>query len=305
MSKSGKPMNGSQLLPPRSQSCHGFTLLELLVVVAIIALLVGILLPSLSGARKQARAAACMSNLRQFGMAMRYYQQANRDYLPGEGLSDGDLPANPLGPWDDRSFWANVLPPMISSSNPTYYQMQNAHLNGGKRLPNSRDNDLFVCPQAGPAVAGQTPAEVKDGYFMMWGLQPGAKSLSAPREQRPTYWCYVFNSGLDNLLSGSVDIFGTRHLRVDSIRRVSDVPVLVEKMMDPDESQPRFNNRLNRSKTKGNAWNSCRLSGRHQKGGYLAFLDGHVGWISREVATTDSLGDGSYRSTGSVLWQPK
>lgn len=51
----------------------GFTLIELLVVVAIIALLISILLPSLSLARESARGAACLSNQRQIGLAARMY----------------------------------------------------------------------------------------------------------------------------------------------------------------------------------------------------------------------------------------
>ena len=58
------------------------TLIELLVVVAIIALLVSILLPSLSRARMQAKTVQCMSNARQMGLALRYYAE---DY-------DGNLP---------------------------------------------------------------------------------------------------------------------------------------------------------------------------------------------------------------------
>lgn len=61
---------------------RGFTLVELLVVVSIIALLISILLPSLQGARNQSRDAMCMSNLHQFGLMIQYYLSDNGDRLP-------------------------------------------------------------------------------------------------------------------------------------------------------------------------------------------------------------------------------
>ncbi len=60
----------------------GFSLVELLVVIGIIAVLISILLPVVSRTRKQAEQIACMSNLRQLGMVYQMYANANRDQVP-------------------------------------------------------------------------------------------------------------------------------------------------------------------------------------------------------------------------------
>ena len=64
------------------KSTPGFTLVDLLVVTAIIAVLASLLLPALGRANRSARSAACLSNLHQIGLALDLYVQDNGDHLP-------------------------------------------------------------------------------------------------------------------------------------------------------------------------------------------------------------------------------
>ncbi len=92
----------------------GFTLVELLVVVAIVGILISLLLPAVQAAREAGRMMQCGNNLKQIGLALHSYHEAN-DILP-YGASYGDLPngAGTSGKWGT---WAALILPYLDQMN--------------------------------------------------------------------------------------------------------------------------------------------------------------------------------------------
>jgi prepilin-type N-terminal cleavage/methylation domain-containing protein/prepilin-type processing-associated H-X9-DG protein len=89
------------------RAAHGFTLVELLVVIGIIAVLIAILMPALQQARAEARKLECLSNMRQLGIAMMGYFGENQGFLPYQA-TDQVLTFNTAGA--NENWLASLLP---------------------------------------------------------------------------------------------------------------------------------------------------------------------------------------------------
>ncbi|HAV64125.1 MAG TPA: hypothetical protein DCY13_17380 [Verrucomicrobiales bacterium] len=128
-----------------------FTLIELLVVIAIIAVLAGLLLPALAKAKQKAKDTACLSNMRQWGLAFRMYSDDFEDYFPYEGA-----PGH-IGQGFNVEAWYNVVPRFAGQSS-----LQDLYNRTNPPQPGM--NTLFNCPLVSKPL--KSPPTPVNAYFM-------------------------------------------------------------------------------------------------------------------------------------------
>ncbi len=159
----------------------GFTLVELLVVIGIIAILVAILLPALAGARRQAEAVKCASNMRQCFMALELYVHNNKLYIPPVRCGAGALGT------DQPSVAATTLT--------TPFTLNGYMFGAGSEIAGVQTKDAawwmnFLAP-----YLSQTS---KGGSADATSLTSGAAKLS-------TFWCSAWQGYQENDLGSDVN----------------------------------------------------------------------------------------------------
>jgi len=155
---------------------RGFTLVELLVVIGIIALLISILLPALGKARQQADTVWCLSNERQFGTALQMYAQFNHASLP-------IFYWNPPAPVTGATDWSTLILPYLKTNTGSTYADSNTSVLW--RLYKDTDTvDTWDNPSVGYIAAQVQTYSVVTAFF------GGNDSTSAPK---PTLSPYKFS----------------------------------------------------------------------------------------------------------------
>jgi prepilin-type N-terminal cleavage/methylation domain-containing protein/prepilin-type processing-associated H-X9-DG protein len=157
---------------PDQRKSPGFTLIEVLVVIAIITLLAAILFPVFARARENARRASCMSNLKQIAMGVMQYTQ---DYDEGYPPTNYQSPTPPeTGYWTNSGtgkgiFWQQIIYPYVKNEQVYACPSVSRYRTGNGRLLSGHygANRLIVTPDGTPPLklsAIDSPASV---YLIM------------------------------------------------------------------------------------------------------------------------------------------
>ncbi len=180
-----------------ARGMKGFTLIELLVVVAIIALLVSILLPSLGRARRQAHTVACMSNLDQVLKSLRMYQDDNKGWMPQS--------FNEENPYQPGSLWSEAAWG-VSKRDLWFYKLAPQYLGNPKALACPADPYLAMYDFESQPEGGQPRTDLSKpacGYGLTYILRHFAvntdlMNADSKRSTRPANTILMAEVGPDD-----------------------------------------------------------------------------------------------------------
>jgi prepilin-type N-terminal cleavage/methylation domain-containing protein/prepilin-type processing-associated H-X9-DG protein len=257
---------------------RGFTLVELLIVTAIIAVLAMLLLPSLSQAKAKARRTECLSRLKQWSTVFITYAEDNDGWIARECYEPlGEVTINnwsqvrgnalPDGTTDSHDVWYNALPRELNQ--PPAIQFASL----GKRKQFFDTRKLIHCP------AARFPS-----YVSM-----------------PTYQFPLFSLAMNSQL-----ITSGRSIKLSLIEagEPSRTALFLDNRLDGESKvhPEQVNTHLGQPGAYAN-----RFAARHQRGGNIAMADGAVAWFRGEqVVETDSsspLAGGPILPPREVIWE--
>jgi prepilin-type N-terminal cleavage/methylation domain-containing protein/prepilin-type processing-associated H-X9-DG protein len=277
---------------------RAFTLIELLVVIAIIAILAAMILPALAKAKQKAQQAACLSSMRQWGLAIQMYSPDNNDGIPRDGMGqNGMYPGNvyngvQTGDPTDPNAWFNLLPQLLAERNLSDYYSDYTTARGGSATKAT----IYLPFPGGKGPVWECPAA--NMSLGTVGGTGGGTSLSG--NGADGFFSYAMNIDLKRAADGTTTLPYPTMPKMTSFRNPSAVVFLFDCVFDPVtevvNGSPQYN-----SVNPANRQNS--FASRHNKGGIINFFDGHSFYFKTTyIQSNPSSGGESEPLLGDVIW---
>ena len=267
----------------------GFTLVELLVVLASIALLAVTLIPALAGTKPNSLAFQCMNNLRQWGAAMRTMASDNNDIMARDGTDTSGSYAvftgATTGPGtpNDPYAWFNVAPPALGEklfSN--YWNAPGANFQRKLPFPGGQGK-IWHCPAA-KAASGDVFLSNGEYGFFSYVMNMDLK----------------LNSTIANGVIGNSAVYPNMP-KFGAIRNPSAVVLFTDIAFSPTLET------FTPSPSQNGVMPSGRWSAfpkRHNNGGTIVFTDGHAAIFKWDYVFNTATGMRQEKFNPDIWWNP-